>query len=274
MDDNFNYNNANNNKKSYAIMGLAAIISICLCICICVFMYFKFNDNNNNNVDISKQNVMDNNINKEDNSNNETKNIISSERPKFNVDDSFLMQVEDVTTFTGRGTVITGTIQRGTIKVNDQVQIIGLDKETKTTTVVGIERYGKTLDSAAAGVDIIGLLLKGIAEDDVERGQVVAEPNTISARTKFSAEAYILKREEGGRKNPFSEDYRPNFYFRTIDITGEIKLPNETKMVMPGDTINLDVALMSPVAMEIGTTFNIREGGRVVGRGKVTKIYE
>ena len=272
MNDNFNYNKSNNNKKLFVIIGLIAII------CIGIFIYFKFIHNKTENVDISNQNVIENNISNSNNTNNEIENtntninINSNENLNYDKNSSFLMPIEDVFTITGRGTVVTGRIERGTIKLNDQVQIIGLNDEVKTTVITGIEMFRENLDSATAG-DNVGLVLKDIERDEVERGQVLSKPNTISAKTKFSAEVYILTKEEGGRHTPFFDGYRPQFYFRTTDITGEIKLPNGTEMVNPGDTVNINVELTSPIAMEVGTEFSIREGGRTVGSGKVTNIY-
>ena len=182
------------------------------------------------------------------------------------------MPVEDVFSITGRGTVGTGRIERGIIKVGDEVEIIGMG-EQKKTTVTGVEMFRKLLDEGQAG-DNAGLLLRGINRDDVERGQVIAAPGSISPHTKFSCEAYILTKEEGGRHTPFFSNYRPQFYFRTTDVTGSVVLPDGTEMVMPGDNISMEVNLIAPIAMDEGLRFAIREGGRTVGAGVVSKVIE
>ncbi|GMA47984.1 translation elongation factor Tu [Tetragenococcus muriaticus PMC-11-5] len=183
----------------------------------------------------------------------------------------FMMPIEDVFSITGRGTVATGRVERGTVKVGDEVDIIGIHENVRKTTVTGVEMFRKLLDYAEAG-DNIGTLLRGISRDDVERGQVLAKPGSITPHTKFSAEVYVLTKEEGGRHTPFFSNYRPQFYFRTTDITGVIELPEGTEMVMPGDNVNMEVELIHPVAIENGTRFSIREGGRTVGSGVVTNI--
>ena len=185
-------------------------------------------------------------------------------------DKPFLMPVEDVFTITGRGTVATGRVERGQLKLNDEVEIVGI-KETKKSVVTGIEMFRKQLDFAEAG-DNAGVLLRGIAREDVERGQVLAKPGTVTPHTKFEAEVYILTKEEGGRHTPFFANYRPQFYFRTTDVTGVIELPQGTEMVMPGDNVSITVELIHPIALEQGTKFSIREGGRTVGAGSVSKI--
>ena len=182
----------------------------------------------------------------------------------------FLMSIEDVFTITGRGTVVTGRVERGELKLNDEVEIVGL-KDTQKTVVTGIEMLSKQLDFAEAG-DNAGVLLRGITRDEVERGQVLAKPGTVTPHTKFEAEVYVLSKEEGGRHTPFFSNYRPQFYFRTTDVTGVIELPEGTEMVMPGDNVNMSVELIAPIAIENGTKFSIREGGRTVGAGTVTKI--
>jgi elongation factor Tu len=183
----------------------------------------------------------------------------------------FLMPVEDVFTITGRGTVVTGRIERGVINVNEDVEIVGI-KETKTkTTVTGIEMFRKLLDSGQAG-DNVGLLVRGIKREDVERGQVVVKPGTTTPHTEFEGQAYILSKDEGGRHTPFFNNYRPQFYFRTTDVTGSIELPADKEMVMPGDNVSITVKLINPIAMEEGLRFAIREGGRTVGAGVVAKI--
>ena len=192
------------------------------------------------------------------------------EAPVKELDKPFLMAVEDVFTITGRGTVATGRVERGQIKLNDKVQIVGL-KDTQETVVTGIEMFRKLLDSAMAG-DNAGILLRGVSREDVERGQVLAKPGSIVTHTTFKAQVYALTKEEGGRATPFFAKYKPQFYFRTTDVTGGIDLPAGTEMVMPGDNVELTVKLISPIAVEEGTKFSIREGGRTVGAGSVTSI--
>ena len=188
-------------------------------------------------------------------------------------DKPFLMPVEDVFTITGRGTVATGRVERGELKIGDEVEIIGLSEEKKKTVVTGVEMFRKTLDQAEAG-DNIGALLRGIDREEVERGQVLAKPGTVNPHVHFEGQVYVLKKEEGGRHTPFFNGYRPQFFFRTTDVTGSIKLPEGVEMVMPGDHINMDVELITPIAMEEGLRFAIREGGRTVGAGVVAKIFK
>ncbi len=192
--------------------------------------------------------------------------------PERAIDKPFLMPVEDVFTISGRGTVATGRVERGVIKVGDQVEIVGF-RETQTTTCTGVEMFRKLLDQGQAG-DNVGCLLRGIKRDEVERGQVLAQPKSITPHTKFSGEVYVLKKEEGGRHKPFFAGYRPQFYFRTTDVTGSIKLPEGVEMVMPGDHVTMEVELITPVAMEPQLRFAIREGGRTVGAGVVSEIIE
>ena len=187
-------------------------------------------------------------------------------------DKPFLLAIEDVLTITGRGTVVTGRVERGILKVNEEVEIVGI-KETKKSVVTGIEMFRKLLDFAEAG-DNIGVLLRGIARDEVVRGQVLAKPGSVTPHTKFSASVYVLTKEEGGRHTAFLSNYRPQFYFRTTDITGVITLPAGVEMVMPGDNVELTVELIHPVAIEKGTKFSIREGGRTVGAGTVNEIIK
>ena len=182
----------------------------------------------------------------------------------------FLMSIEDVFTITGRGPVVTGRVERGELKLNDEVEIVGL-KPTQKTVVTGIEMFRKQLDFAEAG-DNAGVLLRGISREQVQRGQVLAKPGTVTPHTKFEAQVYVLSKEEGGRHTPFFSNYRPQFYFRTTDVTGVVTLPEGTEMVMPGDNVNMSVELIAPIAIENGTKFSIREGGRTVGAGTVTKI--
>ncbi|AAM25451.1 elongation factor Tu [Caldanaerobacter subterraneus subsp. tengcongensis MB4] len=193
--------------------------------------------------------------------------------PERDIDKPFLMPVEDVFSITGRGTVATGRVERGKVKVGDEVEIIGLTTESRKTVVTGVEMFRKTLDEAQAG-DNIGVLLRGIQKDEVERGQVLAKPGTIKPHTKFEAQVYVLTKEEGGRHTPFFNGYRPQFYFRTTDVTGTIQLPEGVEMVMPGDHVTLRVELITPIAMEEGLKFAIREGGRTVGAGVVSAIIE
>jgi elongation factor Tu len=192
--------------------------------------------------------------------------------PERDTDKPFLMPVEDVFTITGRGTVATGRVERGVVKVQDKVQIVGI-KPTTDTTVTGLEMFRKLLDEAYAG-DNVGALLRGIDRKGIERGQVLAKPGTINPHTKFASQVYVLTKDEGGRHTPFFNGYRPQFYFRTTDVTGSIKLPDGVEMVMPGDNINMDVTLITPIAIEEGLRFAIREGGRTVGSGVVAKITE
>ncbi len=193
--------------------------------------------------------------------------------PVRETDKPFLMPVEDVFTISGRGTVSTGRVERGTVKVGEEVEVIGLGKETKKTTITGIEMFRKTLDEGQAG-DNVGLLLRGIEKEDIERGQVIAKPGTVKPHTEFEAEIYVLKKEEGGRHSPFFKGYRPQFYIRTTDVTGEVTLPDGVEMVMPGDNIKIDAKLIYPVALEEGLRFAIREGGKTVGAGVVTKVHK
>lgn len=193
--------------------------------------------------------------------------------PTRDTDKPFMMPVEDVFSITGRGTVATGRVERGVVKVGDVVQIVGFTEEPKSTTVTGVEMFRKLLDFAEAG-DNIGALLRGVAREEVERGQVLAKPGSITPHTKFKSQVYVLTKEEGGRHTPFFTNYRPQFYFRTSDITGICHLPEGTEMVMPGDHIEMTVELIAPVAIEEGTKFSIREGGRTVGSGSITTITE
>ena len=191
--------------------------------------------------------------------------------PERDTDKPFMMPVEDVFSITGRGTVATGRVERGQVRVGDEVEIVGISEETSKTTVTGVEMFRKLLDYAEAG-DNIGTLLRGVTRDNIERGQVLSKPGTITPHTKFKAEVYVLTKEEGGRHTPFFSNYRPQFYFRTTDITGVCVLPEGTEMVMPGDNVTMEVELIHPVAIEAGTKFSIREGGRTVGAGSVAAI--
>ncbi len=192
--------------------------------------------------------------------------------PTHEFDKPFLMAVEDVFTITGRGTVATGRVERGKLNLNDEVEIVGI-KDTKKTVVTGIEMFRKTLDFAQAG-DNIGALLRGVNREEIERGQVLAKPGSVTPHTQFKAQVYVLTKEEGGRHTPFVSNYRPQFYFRTTDVTGVIKLPEGTDMCMPGDNVEMTVELLNPIAIEQGTKFSIREGGRTVGSGNITEIIK
>jgi len=193
--------------------------------------------------------------------------------PERDTDKPFLMPVEDVFTITGRGTVATGRVERGTLHLNDELEIVGIKEETRKTVVTGIEMFRKLLDEAQAG-DNIGALLRGVQRTEIERGQVLAKPNTVKCHTKFTAQVYVLTKEEGGRHTPFFNNYRPQFYFRTTDVTGVCELPAGTEMCMPGDNVEMTIELIHPIAMEQGLTFAIREGGRTVGSGRVATIIE
>jgi elongation factor Tu len=192
--------------------------------------------------------------------------------PERAIDQAFLMPIEDVFSISGRGTVVTGRVERGIVKVGDEIEIVGIHPTTKTT-VTGVEMFRKLLDEGRAGENI-GALLRGTKRDEVERGQVLAKPGSIKPHTKFTAEVYVLTKEEGGRHTPFFQGYRPQFYFRTTDVTGSCQLPEGTEMVMPGDNVQMEVTLIAPIAMEEGLRFAIREGGRTVGAGVVAKITE
>jgi elongation factor Tu len=192
--------------------------------------------------------------------------------PDRAIDGDFLMPVEDVFSISGRGTVATGRVERGIVNVGDEIAIVGI-KDTTKTTVTGVEMFRKLLDQGQAG-DNIGVLLRGVKREDIERGQVLAKPGSITPHTKFECEVYVLKKEEGGRHTPFFKGYRPQFYFRTTDVTGNCELPADVEMVMPGDNVTMNVTLIAPIAMEDGLRFAIREGGRTVGAGVVTKITE
>ncbi len=193
--------------------------------------------------------------------------------PQREIDGPFLMPIEDVMTISGRGTVVTGRVERGKLNLNEEVEIIGLSKERPKTVVTGIEMFRKTMDFTQAG-DNSGLLLRGVAREDVQRGQVLCKPGSINPHTKFSAQVYILKKEEGGRHTPFFKNYRPQFYFRTTDVTGVIDLPEGVEMCMPGDNVDMNIELISPIAIEKGLRFSVREGGKTVGSGVVTEIIE
>jgi elongation factor Tu len=195
------------------------------------------------------------------------------EEPTRELDKPFLMPIEDVFSIKGRGTVATGRIEQGIVKINDEVEIVGIQEAPRKSVVTGIEAFKKNLDQGQAG-DNAGVLLRGIERDDIERGQVIAKPGSITPHTEFDSEVYVLTKEEGGRHTPFFKGYKPQFYFRTTDVTGEVELPADKEMVMPGDTVTFKVKLLAPIAMEQGLRFAIREGGRTVGAGVVTKIVK
>jgi elongation factor Tu len=192
--------------------------------------------------------------------------------PERAIDGDFLMPVEDVFSISGRGTVVTGRVERGIVKVGDEIEIVGI-RDTQTTTCTGVEMFRKLLDQGQAG-DNVGVLLRGTKREDVERGQVLAKPKSITPHTKFECEVYVLSKDEGGRHTPFFNGYRPQFYFRTTDVTGACDLPEGVEMVMPGDNVKMTVSLIAPIAMEEGLRFAVREGGRTVGAGVVSKILE
>jgi elongation factor Tu len=189
------------------------------------------------------------------------------------IDKPFLMPIEDVFTITGRGTVVTGRVERGIVKVGETIEIVGIHPKIDSTTVTGVEMFRKLLDEGRAG-DNVGLLLRGTKREEVERGQVICKPGSITPHTEFEAQVYVLSKDEGGRHTPFFNNYRPQFYFRTTDVTGVVTLPEGTEMVMPGDNTEMKVELIQPIAMEEGLRFAIREGGRTVGAGRVTKILK
>jgi len=193
--------------------------------------------------------------------------------PERDVNKPFLMPIEDVFTITGRGTVVTGRVEQGVLKLGDEIEIVGIEPKTSKTVVTGIEMFRKMLDEAQAG-DNAGILLRGTKKDEVQRGQVLCKPGSITPHTKFNAQVYVLSKDEGGRHTPFFNNYRPQFYFRTTDVTGSVQLPGGTEMVMPGDNTEMEVTLIQPIAMDEGLRFAIREGGRTVGAGRVTKILE
>ena len=193
--------------------------------------------------------------------------------PQRDTDKSFLMPVEDVFSITGRGTVATGRVESGVLHVSDEVEIVGIKEETRKVVVTGVEMFRKLLDEAQAG-DNIGALLRGVQRDEIERGQVLCQPGSITCHTKFTAQVYVLTKDEGGRHTPFFNNYRPQFYFRTTDVTGVIELPEGTEMCMPGDNVEMTIELIHPIAMAQGLSFAIREGGRTVGSGRVATIIE
>ena len=262
-------NGKKSNKTLFIILGIIAVIVIVGV----VFVMLNKKDNKESK-DTNTNTEVNTNSNSETNTNSNTSGSVDpNTNTSATADGAFLMPIEDVFTITGRGTVVTGRIERGTVKINDEIQIIGLDKEIKTAKVTGIEMFRKNLDSATVG-DNAGIVLSGVTREDVQRGQVIAKPNSISAEKKFEAEIYLLTKDEGGRTTPIYNNYRPQFYFRTTDVTGVVAFPTGTDSVEPGTTITANCELVNGMAMEVGTEFTIREGGRTVGKGKVTKIIK
>ena len=257
-------------NKTLAIISIIIVAGI-----VGTVLYFTNQDNKEptnkettNNTELENNNTQNN----EHKENNSTGSSEEGTNTTYDENGALLFSIEDVFTITGRGTVVTGNVQRGKLKVGDTVQIVGLNEEILTTEVTGIEMFRQQKDEATVG-DNAGIVLKDITREQVQRGQVLAKPNSINAVKKFDANIYMLTKEEGGRHTPFFEGYKPQFYFRIIDVTGTIDLPNNIEIVMPGDTVSLTVELEKNIAMEIGTEFSIREGGITIGTGTVTKIY-
>lgn len=262
----------NKNGKRFPIVPIIIVLLVVVAIFVASKVMEKDTPPKSNEV-INKNDTTNNKDTDKETNNNTSGTVDQNTNLTYDKNGTFLMAIEDVFTIPGRGTVVTGYVSRGTIKLDDEVQIIGLDKEIINTSVTGIEKFGKQLDYAEAG-DNVGLLLKDVSREEVERGQVIAKPNSIKASKKFEATIDVLSKEEGGRRNPFFTNYRPQFYFKTTDITGTITLLNNVEIVSPGaKNINVSVDLVSNVAMEIGTEFSIREGGRTIGTGKITKVY-
>ena len=255
------------NNKVLIIVIVLVIIGIIAGIVLLINQDKKEPANNETN-----NSEVENNNETAEKDNNTSGKVEEGTNTTYDENGAFLFRIEDVFTITGRGTVVTGTVERGTINLNDEVQVIGLDKEIITTTVTGIEVFRKNQDWATVG-DNPGLLLKGVERDQVERGQVVVKPNSIISTKKFDADISVISTEDGGRQTPFFNDYSPQFYFRGVDISGKITLPEGVEMVMPGDNVYATITLTSSVAMEVGTEFSIREGGRTIANGKVTRVY-
>lgn len=274
-------NNNNRNNKQKIIVALVVIVLVIGLFVGVPKVMKKYFSSQANNSDQTKDNAKpsddsnttsNNNIGNNNNSNNNNNKPADTSTPNYDKDGDFLMSIEDVFTLSSSGTVMTGRILRGNIHLNDEVQIIGLNNEIITTTVTSIEMFRKSLDYAEAGNNV-GIMLWGIDADEVQRGQVLAKPNSIKAATKFEANVYMLTPEEYGRKNPIYTDHKPQFYFRTTDVTGTITLPDNIEKVMPGETANMTIELIDNIAMEIGTEFSIRENGKMIGKGTVTKVY-
>lgn len=255
-------------KKSKKGLAIIAVLVIIIIAGIVLFGNQSKKETTNN--EQSNNSGVENN--NEQKNNNSTGSVEAGTNTTYDENGAFLFSIEDVFTITGRGTVVTGNVQRGKLKVGDTVQIIGLSEEILTTEVTGIEMFREQKDEATVG-DNAGIVLKDITREQVQRGQVLAKPNSIVASTKFDADVHILSKEEGGRHTPFFDGYRPQFYFRTTDITGVIDLPDNIEMVNPGEDVSFTTTLVSNVAMEVGTEFSIREGGRTVGKGTITKVY-
>ena len=255
-------------KKSKKVLVVIAVLAIIIIAGIVLFGNQSKKEATNN--EQSNNSGVENN--NEEKNNSSTGSVEAGTNTTYDENGAFLFSIEDVFTITGRGTVVTGNVQRGKLKVGDTVQIVGLSEEILTTEVTGIEMFREQKDEATVG-DNAGIVLKDITREQVQRGQVLAKPNSIVASTKFDADVHILSKEEGGRHTPFFDGYRPQFYFRTTDITGVINLPDNIEMVNPGEDVSVTTTLVSNVAMEVGTEFSIREGGRTVGRGTITKVY-
>jgi len=256
-------------NKSFVIIIIIVIIGILVGTTLFNNKQDSTNNESNNNVDAGNNNEQNNNIQ----NNNSIGKVEEGTNTSYDENGAFLFSIEDIFTMDSRGATATGKVERGKVKVGDSVQIIGINKEIITTKVVSIKTFRDTLEEASIG-DNVGIILKDITRDQLERGQVLAQPNSIIASTKFDADIHMFTKEENGRHTPFFSNYRPQFYFRTADVTGTITLPEGTEMVMPGETTSLTVELILPIAMEVGTEFTIREGGRTVGKGTVTKVYK
>lgn len=257
-------------NKVLVIIALLIVVGI-----VAAVLYFNNQDKKEptNNETPNNSEVENNNEqNNEQQNNNSTGSVEEGTNTTYDENGAFLFSIEDVFTITGRGTVVTGNVQRGKLKIGDTVQIVGLSEEILTTEVTGIEMFREQKDEATVG-DNAGIVLKDITREQVQRGQVLAKPNSIVAATKFDADVHILSKEEGGRHTPFFDGYRPQFYFRTTDITGVVDLPDNIEMVSPGEDVSFTTTLVSNVAMEVGTEFSIRERGRTIGKGTVTKVY-
>lgn len=266
-------------KSNKGLVVLAILIVIGIVVAVLYFNNQNKNEPTNNDTPNNSEVENNNNDNEnnylqnDDEQNNNSTGIVDEEtNTTYDENGAFLFSIEDVFTITGRGTVVTGSVQRGKVKVGDTVQIIGLDQEILTTEVTGIEMFREQKDEATVG-DNAGIVLKDITREQVQRGQVLAQQNSIVAAIKFDADVHILSKDEGGRHTPFFDGYQPQFYFRTTDITGTIDLPDNIEMVSPGEDVSFTVTLSSNVAMEVGTEFSIREGGRTVGKGTVTKVH-
>lgn len=266
-------NNNQNKKKSNIVPIIIIVVLLSIVTIVVANKFLNKKDSSSSSIENDKQiGTVESNDNNTTTTNNTTGTIDPNTNLTYDENGAFLMAIEDVYTIAGRGTVVTGKIERGTIALNDTVQIIGLDHEIITTTVIGLEIDRKSIESAKIG-DTVGIIIKDVNRSDVEQGQVLAKPNSIKATTKFEADIYFLTKEEGGRNTPLSNNYRPQFHFRTADITGTIALQDGIEMINPGENAKINVELTSNIAMEVGTEFDIREGGKVVGKGKITNVY-